>query len=126
MRISDWSSDVCSSDLEGVGLHVDVHVFAITRYRDPLQVTPRERGLAVDGAEGGKILFAHQRLGGAMHDVGVERLAHPGQVLAAERGPHRPVHDAVAIAPGTRREAGAALAGQLGRATCRERVCYAV
>src|SRR3546814_15318471 len=58
MRISDWSSDVCSSDLLDVVEHIDNDVAAL-------------RGMAECLAPGGKILIAvpaHQWMWSA-HDV---------------------------------------------------------
>src|SRR3546814_5624118 len=36
MRISDWSSDVCSSDLKFARIPVDIDVASEFRYRDPV------------------------------------------------------------------------------------------
>src|SRR3546814_16220874 len=67
MRISDWSSDVCSSDL--LGIHCDEH-------REEL-ILARRRALALGGSE----LF------GARHPwrvhVGQPELREPRAVLAA-------------------------------------------
>src|SRR3546814_9279417 len=38
MRISDWSSDVCSSDLQGIGLVLLVLIFAMMLYPVSLKV----------------------------------------------------------------------------------------
>src|SRR3546814_5610410 len=84
MRISDWSSDVCSSDL-------------------------------VAGGEIAGILRVHvggqrRAQGGRADDLGIARQARladrPSQ-MGAERGRWR-------------------VAGQIGRASCRERVCQYV
>src|SRR3546814_9540605 len=90
MRISDWSSDVCSSDLR-------------------IEAGPVARG-AADAAvhhEFGRIL-RHVRIEIVL-DHPVHRFGEPA--LAAQRGAAR----------------GADLAGgEIGRASCRERVCQYV
>src|SRR3546814_8789110 len=86
MRISDWSSDVCSSDLER-RLHPDD------------RGAPRPRlPSALDAAEGGG-----RDLSRFLRRV----------VRRARRGV-------------LRRERAARGTGQIGRATCRERVCQYV
>src|SRR3546814_8485937 len=45
MRISDWSSDVCSSDLgniEAGGLRIDVAAHRVFAGEDPIQIGPTE------------------------------------------------------------------------------------
>src|SRR3546814_13138022 len=59
MRISDWSSDVCSSDLRHVRIHDDARVIALAGHSGAGKtsvlhaiaglVAPREGRLAVDG-----------------------------------------------------------------------------
>src|SRR3546814_16471096 len=55
MRISDWSSDVCSSDLQGVAL--DVNLDARTQYLDPAvrRDSAREDTANAERAAGGDI-----------------------------------------------------------------------
>src|SRR3546814_17390606 len=59
MRISDWSSDVCSSDLRGCGLMrspicealgIDVPIFAFTPSEHVAAAVSRAGGLGVLGA----------------------------------------------------------------------------
>src|SRR3546814_9275629 len=89
MRISDWSSDVCSSDLDGqMGGLGDL---ATTTEGDP-----------IDG---------HDHRLGKGFEARRHRLAAPHKV------PHRYV-PALPHAPGKFRE--------IGRASCRERVCQYV
>src|SRR3546814_19368862 len=78
MRISDWSSDVCSSDLDALGAAVDGATEAAGL---PLHVeAQRER---VEVAEGGKRRPSHRIL---LH--GGEQ--HVANFAEAERGhPHR-------------------------------------
>src|SRR3546814_5686019 len=87
MRISDWSSDVCSSDLHGVVLHV-VH----------------RRRLTVD------LGLPQQR-----DDV----------VLRIDAAVFKRVLDAVEDAPQPL-DAVERIRRQIGRASCRERVCQYV
>src|SRR3546814_19405702 len=118
MRISDWSSDVCSSDL--LGIHCDEH-------REEL-VLARRGALALGGSE----LF------GARHPwrvhVGQPELREPRTILAAfyklERFVDEAVGDLRARQPFDRApsELGALMpepvgaVGRMGRAACRGRV----
>src|SRR3546814_8127646 len=53
MRISDWSSDVCSSDLIDHGLKLDLRDILQTARPDATGVVDED----VEAAEGGKCLF---------------------------------------------------------------------
>src|SRR3546814_9465415 len=79
MRISDWSSDVCSSDLDEVGLEIYA----------PLGLADRERA--------GKVAVAEHPL---------HARQFPDFVFISQSG-----RDAI---------------GEIGRASCRERVCQYV
>src|SRR3546814_4126882 len=99
MRISDWSSDVCSSDLTGV--------------RRPL-VRLEGRELAVEAQQ----CRRHQWLAG--EEAGVVQQEARREIVRAVR--HEVVagddlHDVAGIEPG---------AMEIGRASCRERVCQYV
>src|SRR3546814_1784202 len=85
MRISDWSSDVCSSDLAEVERHVDLAVAV--------------------GVEA---------LGDAV-GVGIDELGHAGGAWPGQR------HVGGAVAVEVERVGDAV--GEIGRASCRERVC---
>src|SRR3546814_11158984 len=50
MRISDWSSDVCSSDLIGYGLHLPADLEADRRYRYHSEHGARPVAVAEAGA----------------------------------------------------------------------------
>src|SRR3546814_10503169 len=55
MRISDWSSDVCSSDLTSLGFALFFHNFSTWTgrrglYLEDLYVTPEARGVGVGAA----------------------------------------------------------------------------
>src|SRR3546814_19501593 len=93
MRISDWSSDVCSSDL-----------------RHAQRLRRSERGLDVEQAE--SFRFARRPLDAAR--IGDPRAEH--LVAAAEP-------DDQAAAPDMRLEVDVP---EIGRASCRERVCQYV
>src|SRR3546814_4701891 len=99
MRSSDWSSDVCSSDLEVRGAHVDV--------------------LGALDVGGGELL------GGAHVDHGV--LAgldevHGGRGVDLLHGSGA----GGAGGGGQEQDGGGARKGEIGRASCRERVCQYV
>src|SRR3546814_5587081 len=89
MRISDWSSDVCSSDLR----------------RDPADDDVHPGGIGVDG------IGLHQ-LGIADHAVQEEGVERQAVIL------RQPGIDGV--------ELRAIILAQIGRASCRERVCQYV
>src|SRR3546814_15552745 len=111
MRISDWSSDVCSSDLEGLAFvtrqrgerdkrQIFVRATAagqgiLKTAPDLLQVQFRDRFVALPTWEQAMILAALERL---------------SEVLNAESIDAAPLLDAGAIDR------------QIGRASCRERV----
>src|SRR3546814_7813076 len=94
MRISDWSSDVCSSDLVGVEVQQRRHGRGRYRPSPPAPISGGRSG-GVDGDRGvlGQDLLA---LAVPEHDlVEEEELRHPEHAEAAE---------------------------EIGRASCRERV----
>src|SRR3546814_5520808 len=89
MRISDWSSDVCSSDLTGS-----------THRRNPL----RRGALGAVGAGAARLVAGHSRdLSTAAADDGVS----PDRLVGV-------LPQLAAVSP------------QIGRASCRERVCQYV
>src|SRR3546814_9906382 len=98
MRISDWSSDVCSSDLDAVLAQRVQHWIDLR--------------------------------GGEHKVAGNRRLATAGRLKVDCDGRshrHRQLHAAVARCLGTRdAERIDAATDQIGRATCRERVCQYV
>src|SRR3546814_14071977 len=106
MRISDWSSDGCSSDLRGQCLRIE-HLDADVR-RDP--ALPREKGLALLATEAGR----RKRSGG--------HVPRPFMIAQRERR-DRGDMDAVKLARIFVAKLGG---GEIGRASCRERVCKAV
>src|SRR3546814_13340554 len=93
MRISDWSSDVCSSDLPGP---------APSELRDAAWHGQRRTKLIAGPA---------------------------GDFLSAERGAsgaHQPAADDAAVADGRAKGIDPDGRDQIGRASCRERVCQYV
>src|SRR3546814_14210166 len=116
MRISDWSSDVCSSDL-------------------PAPLAPRQRGAVRLQRGTGFLRSRSQDRHGVKH-----RRAHDGssqwgdKVMAdaahPDRAPNRPTvdqtpdPDEIDRTPATER--GSKLPHKIGRASCRERVCQYV
>src|SRR3546814_17275195 len=96
MRISDWSSDVCSSDLK---------------------FTDRAKGF-LQSAQTVAIRMSHQRIG-------------PEHLLKALLEDQQGMASGLIKAAGgdagvALRETDAALAKEIGRASCRERVCQYV
>src|SRR3546814_10818763 len=92
MRISDWSSDVCSSDLQP---------------DDPLDLLGLDPDLGVDAA------FAEavepERAVGIDHDLGDLRVTHRRGDVGAKRGDQ---HAALSLG----RSRGGTLGGEIGRA----------
>src|SRR3546814_11755953 len=101
MRISDWSSDVCSSDLQQ---HI---VDIIPRFRDPRHGTvPDAARSSVVGRQGKMIVTTAVEL--------------PPQIFGAAS---KVALHMVAVDPQLRRRSRHQ---QIGRASCRERVCQSV
>src|SRR3546814_14539838 len=104
MRISDWSSDVCSSDLREDQLAVAIH--QVDELVDVVPEHRREEGVAE---------LLHQLLRGDFPD-GWNTL----QCLEHGRGL---VAGGQASGTDQRPQRRTAVAAEIGRATCRERVC---
>src|SRR3546814_9952275 len=100
MRISDWSSDVCSSDLAAPGVDAD----------DPPGVGGREA--AVETAEIEHVVEAALHRGESFGDA-VDHLCPHEIVIAEMRGGAIPPHAAAVAVEEV---------GKIGRASCRERV----
>src|SRR3546814_15862120 len=134
MRISDWSSDVCSSDLLMIVMCLALIYMAILKLFEPLLLIPIGFGgiLAnipvANMGEGAGILHLFYEVGlptsvfpllifmgvGAMTDFG-PMLANPKTLLlgaAAQFGIFATLLGALALT-----------AAEIGRAWCRERVC---
>src|SRR3546814_14978772 len=111
MRISDWSSDVCSSDLF-FSLGLDV----VSALRETVQ------GFLVD-----PLSIGAENLEGAMFSGYFGFVAEPLELFTQDGIRHRAQHRAGlihrAVVPG----APSIIARyQIGRASCRERVCQYV
>src|SRR3546814_14163367 len=118
MRISDWSSDVCSSDLEAAAENYVTKLFANVPVLDSgargSTTTFVERGIGdVLLAWENEAFLAEKELG-----VGKFEIVVPSLSILAE--PPVAVVDANAKKHGTEKLA------QIGRASCRERVCQSV
>src|SRR3546814_17476365 len=111
MRISDWSSDVCSSDLIGTGL--DTWSPNLNIFRDPRW----GRGQETYGEDP----FLTARMGVAF----IEGMQGPNperpEVIATPK--HFDVHSGP---ESTRHVANVFVSKQIGRASCRARVCQYV
>src|SRR3546814_7381286 len=98
MRISDWSADVCSSDLEGGGNRL------ISAYHAKYYAHELTRRHAADGVD---------RLSQSLFDASVD--LNPHQIEAALFALRNPLQEGVLLAD-----------EEIGRASCRERVCQYV
>src|SRR3546814_20702530 len=110
MRISDWSSDVCSSDLFAVPSFAPSSVFFVC-LKDLLGVSV-QHGLTT--------FEALLRLGGPGRAIEIQLadLGQPALQLLQV--------DVVLFELGIGEVAGVHLLGEIGRASCRERVCQYV
>src|SRR3546814_15642546 len=86
MRISDWSSDVCSSDLK---------LLDIGQQGDDIVLVTRRHG----HGNGGRI----ERLGGGPAEILVDRLGHPGGGRADRKSVVYGKSVSVRVDPGGRR-----------------------
>src|SRR3546814_13319562 len=120
MRISDWSSDVCSSDL--TALRARYQALAGDRRLVGLSWRSTNRRIGVD-----KSIPVHDLLS-ALRQPGIQWISLQygdcAEDLAALRGAGIAIHDAPAIDRFRHLDGFAAqvAALQLGRASCRERV----
>src|SRR3546814_18497180 len=116
MRISDWSSDVCSSDLVGLPAAKDGKLALELADRGGDQgYTPGERGVG-GGEAGGEIVRAvDDHVGARDQRGGVGGIEAPAALD----------HGHVGVEPRDRGGGGGGL-GEIGRASCRERVCQYV
>src|SRR3546814_6715990 len=111
MRISDWSSDVCSSDLTADWL------FSISD------------GRGLPGIDGLVAVENYERSGRPPEEVAIMEKAHSYGARAvffeAERNGRAPVPQAFIFDANDGLD-DANFAEQIGRASCRERVCQSV
>src|SRR3546814_4707710 len=85
MRISDWSSDVCSSDLDGRSARIDQLMLELARGVHRVGIDHRHAG-AQHAEDGDRILqqiWHHQ--GDAVALFQLEIVDQPGGELAADR-----------------------------------------
>src|SRR3546814_18825654 len=113
MRISDWSSDVCSSDLDGYG-GIDVQSWTVTVTR------PNGKPIATDDVHA--VHIGQQLVVGAPEGVLSNDTDPDGDALTAAVV-SQPTNGTVEMAP----DGGFTYAPteKLGSASCRERVCQA-
>ena len=78
--------------------------------------------LAGGGAERRKIVLAEQRLRGAVHRLGIERVVHMPDPVAQQRRARAAVQDAIAVGPPDRREARVPRLGRDRRASHGDRM----
>src|SRR3546814_14277657 len=104
MRISDWSSDVCSSDLRGEHVERNRHR-ALDAFDMAIARVGRTRRDTQGGAQRGLLVRA-QELIDELAEIDQTRRAWINEVVE------------VLVEPGQRH-----IALEIGRASCRERVC---
>src|SRR3546814_11148430 len=93
MRISDWSSDVCSSDLGFLDVYGELRVRAETQRRARMTVAPDQRHLNIVGTLHGGFLMAivdHALFAGPMA-LGIEDAAGGVTIDAPVRSEERRV-----------------------------------
>src|SRR3546814_7416951 len=80
MRISDWSSDVCSSDLQGLGVADVGEVGGEAAGLDELRAgaAPALHAEGDDGAAALRHEAAPQRMVGMLRQIGVQHPGHRG------------------------------------------------
>src|SRR3546814_8749564 len=106
MRISDWSSDVCSSDLAAV----DPDATVARLHAETAETTGRERAVRIRGAGGEVAIGAAERAvvpAGAVAAGAFAQVGRLGKVLRT----------------GFQRVAVVVADEKIGRASCRERGC---
>src|SRR3546814_12804206 len=124
MRISDWSSDVCSSDL------IDVAKRLIARYPKDMMLAANSAELekamkagkiaGMLGMEGGQSIGSSLAVLRQMYDLGARymTLTHGRNTPWADSATDAPEHDGLT-------DFGRQVV-EIGRASCRERVCQYV
>src|SRR3546814_15809501 len=113
MRISDWSSDVCSSDLDNV-IHVAGRIDPIS----DIEVINTELALA-DLASAEKALQRNQKTARAGDKEAIKMVALLEKIIPV-------LNEARPIRSLGLDDDDQALIKQIGRAPCRERVCQDV
>src|SRR3546814_13713431 len=85
MRISDWSSDVCSSDLHRFGQHMGIIVpRQFERIGLVARGDEREAGIAIEGASQVAQFAVHARGNGRLGEAGAIRRAIGRKVERSE------------------------------------------
>src|SRR3546814_14480366 len=95
MRISDWSSDVCSSDLRGFGLelHREVRIVPIAHHAQPLELGALHRDpfFGIGAAFGAELGDGHLILVLLLRAIGFLDLPFDRPAVAIPAGHVRPV-----------------------------------
>src|SRR3546814_15511317 len=109
MRISDWSSDVCSSDLMATDVQAAVDV-PLLHIADPTAERIKAAGFSKVGLLGTAFTMEHAFYKGRLADQ------HGLSVIIPNDEDRATVHRIIY----------AELVAEIGRASCRERVCQSV
>ena len=91
---------------KGVGVKVETDQASAFGDAGAVEGFDRRFGLALAGAEAGKIVFAFQQRGGAAHGGGIERVVRPAGAAGQQRRPYRRGGEQVAVAAGAGVETG--------------------
>src|SRR3546814_17497477 len=123
MRISDWSSDVCSSDLESVTVNSAETANDVNAKIGAAQAAP-DRNIAITISTKGEVVSPGSQIilaPAAGQGDGKIAFSNAGSIGAVDKA--GAVTDTVGVLlNGSSAEADNTLA-EIGRASCRERVC---
>src|SRR3546814_19344360 len=116
MRISDWSSDVCSADLQGF-VHSGPLVLGAAPLKSPTPTTDRDRTVSRRSEPSSRTTLNGEQ------PYPWDRL-QPQDVMSRHRGAkHRRRYE---LLGGISLLSPAYLLSEIGRASCRDRVCLYV
>src|SRR3546814_4841837 len=119
MRISDWSSDVCSSDLVGIGIFL--LTFDPNAYKNKLEEIVYNRYQRTLAIKGDLQLSLFPRIGLSVQDVSLSNRNSKETFASVDSA-----RFAVAIWPLMFNRLVVDHVAEIGRASCRDRVCQYV
>ena len=89
---------------KGIGGEVEQNILAACFNPDFPHILDRRLGLALGGAEGGKVMLAQKELRPLPHCLHIQGLVKPAHLAGKQRGTHRVVEQQVAVTSGYRAE----------------------